>query len=246
MIPKILHYAWFSDELPTQVQSTIDIWQRLMPDYQIIRWNASNFPVQEWPWVEQALERKAFAFATDCVRFYALAQHGGIYLDSDVQALRPFDSLLGLPYFLGREKTAGILECAVMGAEKETPWVCDMLDYYKGRNFVTDGVEDRTALPYIVKNLIAEKFGMEQIQSPRQFDMNNKKVQVLPAEYFSPKRWSQGFARVTPRSYCVHWFEGAWTDGKVGWISKMKNKVMDLVGEDFYMGRVWKAYGRVG
>ena len=51
------------------------------------------------PWVKQAFEAKKYAFAADYIRFYALYNYGGIYLDSDVEVLRSFDPLLDLPYF---------------------------------------------------------------------------------------------------------------------------------------------------
>ena len=44
MIPKIIHYCWFGKGLMPQSQrDCIKGWEKLMPDYQIIRWDENNF-----------------------------------------------------------------------------------------------------------------------------------------------------------------------------------------------------------
>ncbi len=48
--------------------------------------------------------------------------YGGIHLDSDVEVLKLYDSLLSLPYFMGIE-SAGFIEAATMGAEAHHPFL---------------------------------------------------------------------------------------------------------------------------
>ena len=49
MIPKIIHYCWFSKdknkELPKAVQRSIESWKRILPDYEIRLWNGETFDV---------------------------------------------------------------------------------------------------------------------------------------------------------------------------------------------------------
>jgi len=52
----------------------------------------------------------------DLIRAEELYLRGGVYIDSDVEVLRPFDSLLGVKGFLGWEDTEHICN-AVMGFE---------------------------------------------------------------------------------------------------------------------------------
>ena len=43
MIPKIIHYTWFSNEpLSADIQACIDSWQRHMPDYTIMKWDLES------------------------------------------------------------------------------------------------------------------------------------------------------------------------------------------------------------
>ena len=85
MIPKVIHYCWFSeDPFPPKIAKCIASWEKYMPDYQIKRWSAKNFDINSIKLVREAYNAKKWAFATDYIRLHALHNEGGIYLDSDV------------------------------------------------------------------------------------------------------------------------------------------------------------------
>ena len=119
MIPKQIHLCWLSgDPYPAKIEKCLASWKKFLPDYEVVLWDTKRFDLDAVPWVKQAFEAKKYAFAADSIRFYALYNYGGIYLDSDVEVLRSFDPLLDLPYFAGAE-TAGTIEAAVLG-DKES------------------------------------------------------------------------------------------------------------------------------
>jgi len=237
MIPKKIHYVWFSEEMPLKIQSYIEGWRKHCPDYEIVRWNADNFDVSKHKWVEQAVNCKKWAFATDYIRFWVVYNYGGIYLDSDVEILRPFgDELMNLPYFLGMEKTKGIVEGAVFGAEANTAWVKNCLDYYENKDFGT------LALPYIMLNIFKKKYGMSLIDSPQNFDRNSGKIQILPPKYFSPKRWNEPYAKVYECTTAIHHFAGTWSNAKNSFVRVVKNKIIDFVGDDFYIRKMFRVF----
>ena len=63
MIPKIIHYCWFGGkELPIEVKKCIASWRKMCPDYEIIRWDESNFDVGQHPFVREAYKAKVWAF----------------------------------------------------------------------------------------------------------------------------------------------------------------------------------------
>ena len=154
-IPKIIHYCWLSGEpYPELVQRCMQSWREKLPDYEFILWDMSRFDNHSVPWVEQACNVKKWAFAADYIRLYALYNYGGIYLDSDVEVLRPFDDLLDRPYFFGREHTPDrienqdSIEAATMGAEKELPFLKKVMGFYEDHEFINaDGNLDTTTLP---------------------------------------------------------------------------------------------------
>lgn len=96
MIPKIIHYCWFGrGEMPKQALQCIESWKRIMPNYELKEWTENNFDIDSNLYVKQAYEARKFAFVTDYVRLYALYTEGGIYMDTDVEALKPYD-----PFYL--------------------------------------------------------------------------------------------------------------------------------------------------
>lgn len=97
MIPKVIHYCWISgDPFPEKIQKCVDSWKRVLPDYEVVLWDYAKIHALNVRWCEEAIACKKYAFAADYIRFYALYNYGGIYLDSDVEVLKPFDDLLEL------------------------------------------------------------------------------------------------------------------------------------------------------
>ncbi|RRD80598.1 glycosyl transferase [Alloprevotella sp. OH1205_COT-284] len=212
MIPPKIHYCWLSDDpLPPKLQHCIDSWRRFLPDYEIIRWDLKRFPLEKNIWVRQAFERRKYAFAADYIRLYALVTEGGIYLDSDVEVIKSFDTLLHLPYFVCKENSPQGLEAAVLGAEPETPWLKVCLNYYTGKAFVeANGHENTKVLPRILKECVEKMFKIEYILSPKDFDDDDSCVYVLPYDYFSPKNYVTKKLQVTSNTYSIHHFAGTW------------------------------------
>ena len=95
MIPKRIHYTWFSgDPFPPIVQRCIDSWHRYMPNYEFVLWDVERIEDIDSVWLKQCIAKKKWAFAADYVRLYAVYTEGGIYLDTDCMAYQSFDALL--------------------------------------------------------------------------------------------------------------------------------------------------------
>ena len=46
LIPKKIHYCWFGKgEIPDQNKRWMESWSKYCPDYEIIRWDESNYDV---------------------------------------------------------------------------------------------------------------------------------------------------------------------------------------------------------
>ena len=104
MIPKKIHYCWFGrNEFPPKAQKCLASWKKYCPDYEIVEWNEDNFDVNQNAYTKMCYEQKKYAFLTDYIRLVVLEEHGGIYFDTDVEAVRSFDDLLDQPAFFGFE-----------------------------------------------------------------------------------------------------------------------------------------------
>lgn len=212
MIPKIIHYCWLSnDPFPESIQKCIDSWGKYLPDYEVMLWNYKRFPRGKSEWVDQAFDHHKYAFAADYIRLYALYQYGGIYLDSDVEVLRPFEELLELPYFIGQEKTPFGIEAATLGFPPRSQFIKDLLDRYENRHFVkADGSFDEEPLPRIVRRYIASHYNYHVIKSVSDFVYANDTVNVFTPEYFSPKHFASKEMEITPQTFSIHHYAGSW------------------------------------
>lgn len=77
MIPKVIHYCWFGGKpIPKEYMKYIDSWKKYLPDYEIKRWDESNFDVHCNKFVEAAYNAGKYAFVSDFARFQILANGG--------------------------------------------------------------------------------------------------------------------------------------------------------------------------
>lgn len=88
-IPKVIHYCWFGcGEYSSLIKKCMATWERVLPDYEFVLWNEDNFPIEKYPFAQEAYDKKKYAFTSDVARLAALYEHGGIYLDTDIEMLK--------------------------------------------------------------------------------------------------------------------------------------------------------------
>ena len=118
-IPKIIHYCWFGGgPINPESRKCIESWKKYCPDYKIIEWNEQNFEISQNRYAQQAYEAKKYAFVSDYVRLAVLYRYGGIYLDTDVELVRPLDELLEHKGFLFRSSLEA--QCAMLALRPHT------------------------------------------------------------------------------------------------------------------------------
>lgn len=141
MIPHIIHYCWFGNKKkPYRIEQYIDGWKRLLPDYKFIEWNETNFPIDYCQYTKEAYELKKYAFVSDVARLYALYEHGGVYLDTDVEILKRFDEYLEEAKVIFSLESSSLLMTGFMAGEENTSIFRSLLEEYTGRQFInSDG-----------------------------------------------------------------------------------------------------------
>ena len=106
MIPKTIHYTWFSgDEMPQMIKDCIATWKKVMPDYELRLWDMASIKNIDSIFLREAIKVRKWAYAADYVRLYALYHEGGIYLDTDVIVFKRFDVFLKHNAFIGKEES---------------------------------------------------------------------------------------------------------------------------------------------
>lgn len=206
LIPKTIHYIWFGAKpLPTLAKQCVSSWKEYCPEYEIKIWNESNFDINQNQYCREAFEAQKWAFVSDYVRLWVLANCGGIYLDTDVELLRSFDGLLKNQAFMGFEGDNHI-STAVMACEKDTPIFLKLLNSYNNRVFaLSDGSFDTTTnVEWLTDQL-----------KPMGLILNGKTQQVeamtvYSKDYFSPKDFVSRNVTLSQNTYAIHHFDGSW------------------------------------
>jgi len=125
LIPKILHQTYVNETIPARWRPAQRSCVDLHPDYQYILWTdetAHAFITEEYPWFLQTFESYDHNIQrADAIRYFALAHHGGVYLDLDDGCRRRLDPLLTYGAWLRRTVPTGISNDA-MGATPGHPF----------------------------------------------------------------------------------------------------------------------------
>jgi len=213
MIPKIIHYCWFgSNPIPDSVEKCIDSWKKNCPDYRIIRWDESNYELNNI-YIRQAYENKKYAFVTDYVRLDVVSKYGGIYLDTDVELLRGLDELLKFDSFFGMEEAGRVNTGLCFGAVKNNKIVEDLKEVYNHQKFIINGKENRkTCVEYSVP--IFKNMGLVDKDIVQKLD--NERCYVFSTRYFCPKNFESGRINLDKVTYSIHHFDSTWKKKSIG------------------------------
>ncbi|HCO63145.1 MAG TPA: glycosyl transferase [Clostridiales bacterium] len=229
MIPKVIHYCWFGrGEKPRQVQACIRSWRRFCPDYKIVEWNEDNFDVSRHPYTAYCHREKKWAYLSDFVRLAVVEAHGGLYFDTDVEAVASFDDLLDNPAFYCFETPRYVATGLGFGSVAHHPTVAAMLRQYDGQ-VAEDGSVSLTACPALnTQPLLA--LGLEQTGALQRVGG----ALILPSEYLNPYEDCTGRMRRTANTHSIHWY----SKSALPWWAKVRSALTRpfhrLFGEDCF------------
>jgi len=206
-IPKIIHYCWFGPkDIPEKELKCIKSWSAILPDYELMFWNEDSFDFKSNNFASQAYENRAYAFVSDYVRTNVLYEHGGIYLDTDVELLADFDQLLiNNKCFLGFE-TRSQIGTALMRFTPKHPVICEFLNFYQHNDFVDGRGNINTIANVRILTDILKARGLIVDGSHQVLD----DIKIYPREYFYPKKVSDINFRVTDETVAIHKFSSSW------------------------------------
>lgn len=218
MIPKKIHYCWFGrGEKPKLAQKCIASWKKYMPDYEIIEWNEDNFDVNMNAYTKMCYEQKKYAFLSDYIRLIVVEQHGGIYFDTDVEAVRSFDDLLDCSAFFGFETEKYANTGEGFGSEPGNKIVKQMIQEYAP---LLDGQHGTIGCPHLNTDALL-KFGL--IQNGQKQELSD--AIVYPPDFFNPYDDPTGILTKTANTYSIHWYGKSWMDKKTVLRSKLTKPI---------------------
>lgn len=218
MIPKIIHYCWFGENaLPDEQVAYIEDWKKRHSDWQFIFWNEDNAPMQV-PYLKNAKALRKWANMSNYVRLYAVKEHGGIYLDTDIKLVKGLTSLLDNECFFGfeefneQEKTFGVNN-AIFGAKKDHDFITSCHNELLVK---FDGSEEADlSSPRLNTDLLIRLKGLNEYKEQLLGD-----IKLYPVEYFYPIHYSEAYKLkefekyIFPQTIAVHVWARTWFNKK--------------------------------
>lgn len=207
MIPKVINYCWFGGKEKTnEVKRCIDSWKKYCPDYKIVEWNEKNYDVNKNNYVKYTFQNKKWAFLSDYVRLDVIYENGGIYLDTDVELLKPLDKLLECNGYIGMEQIGTINTGQGFGAIKGHPFIKENKEYYENCEVCDEnGNFNRVICVNVTTDILLKKGLISENIIQNIYDM-----MVYPTEYFCPKKLGTNIINVTENTYSIHHFDATW------------------------------------
>ena len=232
-IPKVIHYCWFGKgEMPKLAKKCIKSWKKYCPDYKIICHTEEDFDFSQNRYVREAYEVGKWAFVSDYARLKIIFEEGGIYLDTDVELIKPIDDLLATKGFMGFDEKGIVATGLGFGAERGNKIVAEFLKDYDDIPFVLeDGSFDLTPCPD--RNTEAlKRLGMDTDNKNQTF----MDMVFLPDEYLCPMDYYTGKKTITKNTYSIHHYSASWTSS----VTKRTTRIKRIIGLKMYN----KLYGK--
>lgn len=235
MIPKIIHYCWFGrNPLPKDAVKCIESWKKFCPDYKIVEWNEDNFDINSCQYISEAYKERKYAFVSDYARFYVLYKQGGVYLDTDVELIKPLDGILKNGPFMGCENTAvegkqrfrlKVAPGLGMGAEPGHPFYKEMMDFYHKQSFYRkDGSLNLITIVDYTSEKLREKGLVDDDVIQEVYG-----IKIYPKDYFCPMDHVNDM-KITENTVSIHHYAGSWLPKK----QRAKTMFIKLLGS-----RIW-------
>lgn len=207
-IPKQIHTVWVGKQaFPRLVQRCFLSWKKFAPDYSVQIWNEENSPM-EHPYVKAMYTQKKWAFVSDYIRFWVLYNKGGIYLDTDMEMLKPIDDLVGDQVFFGRTSSDGFISCGIIGAVPGHFFLKKILDWYDA----DVAYSTKNTSPKIVTECFLQLTPEEQAL-----------VKIYPPEFFYPCNVGESCSKdKLVQAYTNHHWAESWVSWR--WLRRLLRK----------------------
>ena len=241
-IPKTIHYCWVGGSpLPESAVKCINSWRKQCPDYKIIEWNESNYDFSKCLYMKQAYEAKKWGFVPDYARLDIIFNHGGIYLDVDVELIKPLDLFLNDKCFFGLETEKTVALGLGFGAERNHPIIHSLMEDYNRFSFInSDGSYNLRPSPAIQTEGL-KKFGFLPNGKEQYIEYG---CHIYPVEVMNPMSLDTGLVVTTDKTVSIHHYFASWASRKNKRNTRIYQFFARICGKAF-ADRLKKAYRNI-
>ncbi len=210
-IPKKIHYIWLGrNEKPQEFQANIESWKKWNPDYEIIEWNEDNYDFGKKQYLREAYEAHAYGFASNYARLDIIYNEGGIYLDTDVRAVKSFDCLLKDGAFFNMGCADRVNNGCGFGAVPKSGIVRELMEVYENRHFLLSNGKPGKAQGHTFLHPTLKKHGFQIRNLYQKID----DIVLYPCEVMSPKTLDGMEDYCSDKTVSIHEEAGSWKSEK--------------------------------
>ena len=203
MIPKKINYCWFGKgEKSKLAVKCINSWRKYCPDYEIIEWNEDNFDVTMNGYTEMCYKEKKYAYLSDYARLLIVAEHGGLYFDTDVELVKSPDELLSNDAFFGFENEEYVATGLGFGSVPHGIAIEYMLAEYVP---LLNGTNGTMVCPRLNTKALV-KLGLVQ----NGLEQKVCDAVIYPPSIFNPYDSATGKLNKTNETISIHWYAATW------------------------------------
>lgn len=205
-IPHKIHQVWIGGNLPNEYKRFADSWSKFHPDWEYKLWtdeDAKTFGMKNKHFFDVANTKGQ---KSDIFRYEILNRHGGLYVDTDFECLKPFNDLMYLNFFTSSGYTDKLeLYIGLIACTPNHPIIARCVNDMQGvhsHNSVMD-VFNTTGSYYFTRCFL------------REAHKDGKGIVAFPMGFFYP--WpnnvrgdKQPYRHVKPYSYAIHHWAISW------------------------------------
>lgn len=228
MIPKTIHYCWFGEKKKSVlIEECIASWHAYLPDFEIKEWNESNFDIMQNAYSRQAYKDKMWAYVSDYARMKILYENGGIYLDTDVELLKPLpEELLQMNCFTGIEEFSCLVNPGLIFGCNPHDWIVEkILESYENDTFRKTKTDEMITINIRISRIL-DNYGYIH-EDKRQ---NVAGIDIFPSEVFCGYDGKRRRFNITENTISVHHYAASW----LPWYRKIKLKFGTLLRRWIY------------
>jgi mannosyltransferase OCH1-like enzyme len=240
-IPKTIHYCWLSDNpIPADYQKYMDLWKIKLPDYQFILWDTNRFDINKTTWTKQAFDTGMYACTADYIRLFAVYHHGGIYLDMDMEAIKPFDDLLNTDLMIAYENhISENLEAGCFGAVKGHEYIKKCMEYFETNNFFEDSETEKImGMAVTERHEYINPLILPEIMKRAMESFKDREYRIYSREYFTAKNIVTGAIEKTKNTYTVHHFATHYHSAEWRKNRKIEQDISRFFGEKTVLAKI--------
>jgi mannosyltransferase OCH1-like enzyme len=215
-IPKRIHQIWLGSSFPERCKKFQKTWLAHHPDWEYTLWTEAE--IEEFGLVNQDLYNAATNFGekSDIARYEILYRIGGLYIDTDFECLKPFDSFhyycdfyAGVDYGKGFAVFNGLIGSAP--GNNILKHCIDNLPFSKNELGGFKEILSRTGPLYFTESI------------KKEIASSDERIVLFPVTYFYPWPWmyrnqnlpDQINSWIKPETFAIHHWHVSWNGGTV-------------------------------